>query len=211
MPAARGAAELRRRTGDPLWLICPYDADNLPDDVLTEARRCHPVVVEDVAPTESCYAGHGHIATLFAADLSPADPGVPVRDFQRGQLAAVRAEVESRAASAGLRSDQGQDLALAVHEVAVNSVEHGGGSGEIRVWRRTGALVVEVRDAGQIADPLVGRQLPSWDDESEVAGSGWPTSCATWCRSAPGPPAPSSGSTPGCSSSSPRRYGPPGR
>src|SRR6478752_9637456 len=58
----------------PLWLICPYDADNLSDDVLTEARRSHPVVVEDVAPTESCYAGHGHIATLFAADLSPADP-----------------------------------------------------------------------------------------------------------------------------------------
>jgi anti-sigma regulatory factor (Ser/Thr protein kinase) len=152
-----------------LWLICPYDADNLPDDVLTEARRSHPVVVEDVAPTESSYAGHGHIATLFAADLSPANPRVPVRDFQRGQLAAVRAEVESRAASAGLRSDQGQDLALAVHEVAVNSVEHGGGSGEIRVWEETGALVVEVRDAGQIADPLVGRQLPSWDD---VGGRG---------------------------------------
>ena len=29
--------------------------------------------------------------------------------------------------------------------------------------RKPGALVVEVRDAGRIADPLVGRQLPSWD------------------------------------------------
>ena len=153
----------------PLWLMCPYDADGLPEDVLAEARRSHPVVVEDVAPTESSYGGHGHIATLFAADLSPADPRVPVRDFQRGQLAAVRAEVESRAVSAGLRADQGQDLALAVHEVAVNSVEHGGGSGDIRVWEEPGALVVEVRDAGRIADPLVGRQLPARDD---VGGRG---------------------------------------
>ena len=153
----------------PLWLMCPYDADGLPEDVLAEARRSHPVVVEDVAPTESSYGGHGHIATLFAADLSPADPRVPVRDFQRGQLAAVRAEVETRAVSAGLRTDQGQDLALAVHEVAVNSVEHGGGSGDIRVWEEPGALVVEVRDAGRIADPLVGRQLPGRDD---VGGRG---------------------------------------
>ena len=153
----------------PLWLMCPYDADGLPEPVLAEARRSHPVVVEGIAPAESSYGGHGHIATLFAADLSPADPSVPVRDFQRGQLAAVRAEVESRAASAGLSAVQGQDLALAVHEVAVNSVEHGGGSGDIRVWEETGALVVEVRDAGRIADPLVGRHLPAWDD---VGGRG---------------------------------------
>ena len=153
----------------PLRLMCPYDADSLPEDVLAEARRSHPVVVEDMAPAESSYGGHGHIATLFAADLSPADTRVPVRDFQRAQLAAVRAEVESRAASAGLRADQGHDLALAVHEVAVNSVEHGGGSGDIRVWEELGALVVEVRDSGHIADPLVGRQLPSWD---HVGGRG---------------------------------------
>ena len=51
-----------------------------------------------------------------------------------------------------------------MHEVAVNSVEHGGGSGDIRVWEEPGALVVELRDGRHIADPLVGRQLPSWDD-----------------------------------------------
>ena len=157
------------RPGTPLWLVCPYDADSLPAHVLDEARRSHPVVVEDLPSPGTSYGGHGHIATLFAAELSPPHPGGPVRDFQRGQLAAVRAEVELRAASAGLGSDQGQDLALAVHEVAVNSVEHGGGSGDIRVWEEPGALVVEVRDAGRIDDPLVGRQLPSWDD---VGGRG---------------------------------------
>ena len=153
----------------PLWLVCPYDADDLPEDVLTEARRSHPVVVEGVATAESSYIGEGHVATLFAADLMPADPSVPVRDFQRGQLAAVRAEVEARAAAVGLGVDKGQDLALAVHEVAVNSVEHGGGRGDIRMWDEADALVVEVRDAGRIADPLVGRQLPP---EEAIGGRG---------------------------------------
>lgn len=153
----------------PLWLVCPYDADGLPGDVLAEARRSHPVVEEDGASAESSYGGQGHIATLFAAELSPADPGVPVRGFQRGQLAAVRDEVESCAAAAGLRGEQGHDLALAAHEVAVNSVVHGGGSGDIRIWEEAGAFVVEVRDSGHIEDPFVGRQLPSWDD---VGGRG---------------------------------------
>ncbi|WP_392544286.1 anti-sigma factor RsbA family regulatory protein [Oryzobacter telluris] len=148
----------------PLWLLCPYDAEGLPDAVLEEARRSHPVVVEDLEPADGTYGGPTHLGTLFAAELSPPDPRVPVRDFRRGQLAAVRAEVEARALALGLGVDRGQDLALAVHEVAVNSVEHGGGSGDLRMWEEPEALVVEVRDTGRIEDPLAGRHLPSWDD-----------------------------------------------
>ena len=36
--------------------------------------------------------------------------------------------------------------------------EHGGGRGVLRVWRAADALVCEVRDAGVVADPLVGRR-----------------------------------------------------
>jgi hypothetical protein len=30
----------------PLWLLCPYDADALPEPVLTEAARSHPALRE---------------------------------------------------------------------------------------------------------------------------------------------------------------------
>ena len=33
------------------------------------------------------------------------------------------------------------DLALAVHEVATNSLVHGSGSGDLQIWREAGALV----------------------------------------------------------------------
>jgi 1,4-alpha-glucan branching enzyme len=40
----------------------------------------------------------------------------------------------------------------------------GGGYGVLCVWgNREGAVVCEVRDAGQITDPLVGRQAPGPD------------------------------------------------
>jgi anti-sigma regulatory factor (Ser/Thr protein kinase) len=49
---------------------------------------------------------------------------------------------------------------LAVHEIAANSIRHGGGRGTLRVWRDGGSLVCEIRDRGHIRDPLVGRTRP---------------------------------------------------
>jgi anti-sigma regulatory factor (Ser/Thr protein kinase) len=54
---------------------------------------------------------------------------------------------------------------LAVHEVAVNSVEHGGGESELRIWEQDQALICEVRGPGRIADPMVGRRSPPFEDE----------------------------------------------
>ena len=51
------------------------------------------------------------------------------------------------------------DLVLAAHELATNSVLHGGGAGLLRSWSQPGAFVVEIADAGLIKDPLVGRDL----------------------------------------------------
>jgi anti-sigma regulatory factor (Ser/Thr protein kinase) len=48
-----------------------------------------------------------------------------------------------------------------VHEVATNSVRHGGGAGSLRIWQEHAALVCEIRDAGQFSDPLADRQRPS--------------------------------------------------
>jgi len=69
--------------------------------------------------------------------------------------------VSLTAVAYGLRPEQADVAALAAHELAVNSVRHGGGRGTIRMWPESGALVVEVRDAGRIADPLAGRHRPT--------------------------------------------------
>ena len=65
--------------------------------------------------------------------------------------------LEDEAARAGFEGHSRSDLVLAVHEVAVNSVRHGGGTGELLVWRDGARVVCEIRDRGVIAHPLADR------------------------------------------------------
>jgi anti-sigma regulatory factor (Ser/Thr protein kinase) len=53
-----------------------------------------------------------------------------------------------------------RDLVLAANEIATNSVRHGGGRGAVRMWRHGESVACEVRDSGQIAHPLAGRERP---------------------------------------------------
>jgi anti-sigma regulatory factor (Ser/Thr protein kinase) len=54
-------------------------------------------------------------------------------------------------------------LVLAVNEIATNSLQHGGGQGELRVWPEDGGLVCEISDRGHITSALAGRLPPSLD------------------------------------------------
>jgi anti-sigma regulatory factor (Ser/Thr protein kinase) len=55
---------------------------------------------------------------------------------------------------------------VAVSELAANTVRHAGGSGVLRSWRTPEAVVHEVRDAGVLRDPLVGRRRPGVEEEA---------------------------------------------
>jgi anti-sigma regulatory factor (Ser/Thr protein kinase) len=147
------------------WLRCPYGMATLPADVLDHARRTHPVVGHaglghgggDPAPET-----HGHPldhGTLEGHLPEPAAVLASLR-FDRGTLDVVRRLVREHGIWAGLETYQTRRLVLAVHEIAANSVRHGGGSGALRVWRDGDDLVCEVRDSGRITDPLVGRVRP---------------------------------------------------
>jgi anti-sigma regulatory factor (Ser/Thr protein kinase) len=83
----------------------------------------------------------------------------------------VREHVERGASAAGLDRAAAEDLVLAAHELASNSVRHGGGQGWLRSWCEPGAFVVEVSDSGRIDDPLVGRQVT--DPTSEHGRGVW--------------------------------------
>jgi anti-sigma regulatory factor (Ser/Thr protein kinase) len=148
----------------PLWLVCPYDAAALPDGVLEEAGRSHPVLVEGgVYSGSTAYAGAAHVESLFRQELPEPDAEVEELLFDERSLDVVRLMVQSRAEQTALGATRTADLTLAVAEAAGNSVRHGGGQGRLKVWRQDGALVCEVRDGGHIADPMVGRRLPSLD------------------------------------------------
>ena len=56
-----------------------------------------------------------------------------------------------------------------VGEVAANSIRHGGGHGTALLWRTDQSVTCELRDAGVIADPLVGLVRPT---AGQIGGRG---------------------------------------
>jgi anti-sigma regulatory factor (Ser/Thr protein kinase) len=66
--------------------------------------------------------------------------------FDAGTLHALRAEVRVSVLRAGLPEGRAEDVVLAVHELAANSIRHGGGAGRLRVWKLAGSLQCQVDD-----------------------------------------------------------------
>ena len=145
-----------------LWLLCPYDVRVWDDDVIAEALRSHPVYRNGAGDdaTSPVFADHTARSRVFDGALEPAPTGVPWASFGPDDLPAVRAFTERHARGADIESARVGDLVAAVHELALNSVQHGGGGGTVRCWHWDGAMVFEVADRGLLADPLVGRLAP---------------------------------------------------
>lgn len=149
------------------WLACPYDVEALEPAVIEQAQRNHPFVVDEGARRASAaFSGLSEVAEPFDDPLP--EPPVPSREttFSADDLRAVRAFVARGAADFGLSSAQTKDLVLAADEIATNSVRHGGGRGFLRIWSNGDTVSCEVRDAGRIDDPLVGRWPPAPDQTS---------------------------------------------
>lgn len=150
----------------PGWrLMCPYDVTALPKEIVDEAQRNHPVIHAD-GGNQVGYAGHDHADRLFTSPLAEPPVNARSRRFAKHDIVLVRALVQQLARQAGLSEERTDDMMLAAHELATNSVLHGGGTGELTVWSEQDALVVEIRDAGVIRDPLVGRGLLDLESEN---------------------------------------------
>jgi anti-sigma regulatory factor (Ser/Thr protein kinase) len=182
----------------PLRLRCPYDASALDAAVVDAGCARHPSagrggtgdartgrtrrsVTSSGGTTDNSGnggPGPGHLTPAtamaeFSRPLPPPGPDVgSVETVEFARLAAVRrlrTLVTERALRLGIGEERAADLVLAAHEVAVNSLRHGGGRGTLRVWTDGTVLVCEISDAGHIEQPLVGRVRPL---PSQLSGRG---------------------------------------
>jgi anti-sigma regulatory factor (Ser/Thr protein kinase) len=151
--------------------MCPYDAARLPGPLLADARRTHPGVTAGAGGPISrsrAYRGPGRLPASCTAPLPPPPASADVLGFD-ADLRSVRGFIAARAEAAALPSARSAELVLAVSEVAANTLKHAGGSGSVLCWQAAGELICELRDRGQIGDPLAGRRLPGAD---QVGGHG---------------------------------------
>ena len=144
--------------GLPITVLCPCT-----DPQLVQARSHHPVITGPTGSVPSADYRSPHDAVLdFPLPPAP-DLGPPTveQGFTATGLSSLRHLVGSVATQAGLPSDGVADLVLAVNELASNSVEHGPGSGVLRIWDTPTALVAEVVDhGGGLHAPFPGLVLP---------------------------------------------------
>jgi hypothetical protein len=140
----------------PLWLLCPYDTVALDQQVLAEAHRSHPVIVEsDVYRGSTEYGGTVHIDEIFAGALP--DPGTPPTTITFGPHRHQHIDhILRSAATWGYPIDLAVRLATAIDEVAVAG---DGDTGRvlIRLWAEPTGLICEVVDPGTVDDPMIGR------------------------------------------------------
>lgn len=155
---------------DSFRLVCPYDTDTLPQDVLEEACRSHPIVSNGGLGGEpsAAYPGIERVASAFRDPLPPPPADADEMVVGLRSLHDARELVRRHALAAGL-AERADDFVLAVNEVLSNSIHHAQDDGLLRVWEEPAGLVCEVRDSGHILHPLIGREEPA---EGQVGGHG---------------------------------------
>jgi anti-sigma regulatory factor (Ser/Thr protein kinase) len=141
-------------------LVCPYDTTTLGPSVLHEARCNHPVVTDGAVRESEHYRPPGGPLSLSEAPLARPPLDAQPLSFGPTGLRDVRELVAAAAEEAGLSGARTRDFVVAVHELATNSIRHGGGLGVVRVWQDAEGVAAEVRDRGHIRDPLAGRHNP---------------------------------------------------
>ncbi|MGI5404499.1 anti-sigma factor RsbA family regulatory protein [Streptomyces sp. CA-135486] len=143
-------------------IVCPYDAAGLDAAVLADAYATHPVVVDGGREEHSDTYDPDRAVAAYNQPLAR-----PLRahafTFDAERLPDARDFAVERAQHLGLAGKRLGDFALAVAELTTNSVVHGGGSGSLWVWGEGGQVLCEVRDSGQLTDPLAGRRPPLRD------------------------------------------------
>lgn len=150
---------------EPVSIMCAYDTGGLDKAALDGAIRTHTHICEDgqILPSHG-YDGTA-LADAIAAEPLPGPPDdASVLAFTHvDDLPAVRRHVSQQATQVSLPAARTQELILAVHELASNTLLHGGGPGTLRTWHDPGAgtLICEVSGPGHLTEPLAGQHPPT--------------------------------------------------
>ncbi|MEU4241861.1 sensor histidine kinase [Actinoplanes sp. NPDC026619] len=142
-------------------ILCPYDTSLLAESAIADAWRTHPVMIDaGVRVPSPAYGDPIATAGDFNVPLPPPPADADVLSYERvPDMAAVRDFVRRHAATV-LPDDRVEEMVLAAHELAANTVRHAAGPGRIAAWTEPGLFACQIEDAGHITDPLAGRVPP---------------------------------------------------
>jgi hypothetical protein len=153
----------------PFWLICPYDAEALGPDVLDEAQRSHPVILDSRSyHGSSRYGGRPHVESIFTAELPELKLQPTGAVFTTNNVTRVGAYVKLEFHVSGLGVKEASDLAEVIQRLASSSLHRGATVGTVRIFSQPDDLICEVVDDTVIDDPLIGRRAPSEGEDDSL-------------------------------------------
>ncbi|MEA2361168.1 MAG: hypothetical protein QOD71_313 [Thermoleophilaceae bacterium] len=152
----------------PAWLVCTYNGETAPDEILEGVWQTHP----EVLGGERAESAHFEApADVVRAKTPEPGPLPDLRSLPPGEdLEAFRERLAGELNDAGVPARRALEILIAGTEVAKNAWQHGGGPHELRVGRANGRFVCEVSDRGEgFDDPFAGYIVPG-DDRNQGAG-----------------------------------------
>lgn len=146
-------------------VLCLWDRRRYSAAALESVCRTHPQLIEDGGAVDSPrYTDPEHYLAEGDRTLQLVPPGMAEIRQELAALTALgglRRSLQRWARGWGMAPEASEDLAMAVHEVAVNAIEHGVAPAEAMAWREPAGLVCEVSDAGTgLSGPLAGYLRP---------------------------------------------------
>ncbi|MGW4948007.1 anti-sigma factor RsbA family regulatory protein [Actinoplanes sp. NPDC004185] len=149
----------------PAWIVCPYDTRALPPALLHDARRTHPATFHPRRRPSEHYLEPEQFLRSVAEPMPPITGPPALRLDLTDGVATARHAVSALLAAAGWAGlDRADDLILALCEIVTNSIRHGRGRRELRVWAQGRTVTCEVTDEGAgVADLLIGYRPPAQD------------------------------------------------
>jgi anti-sigma regulatory factor (Ser/Thr protein kinase) len=143
----------------PVWVVCTYGANRVPDAVIESVLQTHPEVLgEDWQASD-----HFEDPSAVLRRTTPAPKELPnLRSFSPGKdLETFREHLASEIAAQRVPEARALDMLVAATEIAANALQHGGGIKEARAGRASGRFVCEVVDRGAgFDDPTAGYVAP---------------------------------------------------
>lgn len=158
----------------PVWVVCAYDANRLPDPVLDLAWRTHPEVLADGWQGNDQFEDPRALVRKLTPEPQPL---AGLRSFSAKDVEGFREHLARELAAESVPEARALDMLVAGTEVAANAVSHGDGIDEVRVGRVEGRFVCEVIDRGAgFDDPVAGYLAPR-----DGSGTGlWIARQLTW-------------------------------
>ena len=160
--------------GWPLWGLCVFDTQRLPQPLLDSALHTHPYLATAAGRADNpLFTEPADYLRALPVPVEPLESTLPrLHAAHVADFAGLRHAVAAELAGVAAAEDALQDFALAVDEMTSNALRHGGEPVDLRLWIGEDRIVCTIGDRGTGWDDPFAGYGPAHGDDLSRGGMG---------------------------------------